>query len=121
MNNSGEGVAYLLARFRAQPADMVIVYDDMELPVGLLRIRSSGSDGGHQGMRSIISTLKTQAFPRIRVGIGHPPLGQDPISHVLGRFSEEESLVIARAVKRVAAAVDCLLEEDIDVAMNRFN
>lgn len=121
MNNSGEGVVYLLARFGAQPSDLLIVYDDMELPLGRLRIRTSGSDGGHQGIRSIIAALKTQDFPRLRVGIGQPPPGHDPISHVLGRFSEEESTVIARAVKEVVAAVDCLLEEDIDVAMNRFN
>ena len=121
MNNSGEGVVYLLARFGAQPSDLLIVYDDMELPLGRLRIRTSGSDGGHQGIRSIIAALKTQDFPRLRVGIGQPPPGHDPISHVLGRFSEEESTVIAKAVKKVVAAVDCLLEENIDVAMNRFN
>ena len=121
MNNSGEGIVYLLARFGAQPSDLLIVYDDMELPLGRLRIRTSGSDGGHQGSRSIIAALKTQEFPRLRVGIGPPPPGHDPISHVLGRFSEEESTVIAKAVKEVVAAVDCLLEENIDVAMNRFN
>ena len=121
MNNSGEGVAYLMARFGAGPADLVVIYDDMELPVGRLRIRPSGSDGGHNGMRSIIATLKTQDFTRIRVGIGHPALEQDPVSHVLGQFSREESSQIGPAVKLVAAAVECLLEEDIDVAMNRFN
>ena len=121
MNNSGESIVYLLARFGAQPSDLLIVYDDMELPLGRLRIRTSGSDGGHQGIRSIIAALKTQEFPRLRVGIGPPPPGHDPISHVLGRFSEEESTVIAKAVKEVVAAVDCLLEENIDVAMNRFN
>ena len=121
MNNSGEGVVYLLARFGARPSDLLIVYDDMELPLGRLRIRTSGSDGGHLGIRSIIAALKTQEFPRLRVGIGPPPPGHDPISHVLGRFSEEESTDIAKAVKEVVAAVDCLLEENIDVAMNRFN
>ncbi len=121
MNNSGEGVVYLLARFGGQPSDLLIVYDDMELALGRLRIRTSGSDGGHLGIRSIIAALKTQDFPRLRVGIGQPPPGHDPISHVLGQFSEEESTVIAKAVKEVVAAVDCLLEENIDVAMNRFN
>ena len=121
MNNSGEGVAYLLTRFGAQPADLLIVYDEMELPLGTLRIRASGSDGGHQGMRSIIAELKTQAFPRLRVGIGSPPLGGDPISHVLDQFSPDESSVIKKAVLRAADALDCLLEEDINVAMNRFN
>lgn len=121
MNNSGEGIAYLLARFGAKPEDLVVVYDEMALPLGALRIRPSGSDAGHNGMGSIIATLKTQAIPRIRVGIGSPPPGHDPISYVLGQFSGEEYKVITEAVSRVAAAVDCLLEEDIDVAMNRFN
>ena len=121
MNNSGEGVAYLLTRFAATPADLVVIYDEMELPVGRLRIRPSGSDGGHNGMRSIIAALNTQNFPRIRVGIGPPPPELGSISHVLGRFSQEESPQIAQSVKMVAEAVECLLEENIDVAMNRFN
>ena len=121
MNNSGEGVDYLLTRFAAKPADLVIIYDDMELPLGRLRIRASGSDGGHNGMRSIISALKTQDFPRIRVGIGPPLPEQSSIPHVLWHFSQEEAPQIADSVKRVAEAVETLLEQSIDVAMNRFN
>lgn len=121
MNNSGEGFEYLLTRFSAKPADLVVIYDEMELPIGRLRIRPSGSSGGHNGMRSIIAALKTQDFPRIRVGIGPPLPELDSIAHVLGRFSQEESTQIADSVKRVAEAVECLLEQDIDVAMNRFN
>ena len=121
MNNSGEGVEYLLTRFGARPEDLIVVYDEMALPLGTLRIRPSGSDAGHKGMRSIISTLRTQAVTRIRVGIGPPPPGHDPISSVLGQFSAEEYPVITEAVNRVAAAVDCLLEESIDAAMNLFN
>ena len=121
MNNSGEGVAYLLTRFAATPADLVIIYDEMELPLGRLRIRASGSDGGHNGMRSIIATLKTQDFPRIRVGIGPPLTELGSIPHVLGHFSQEESPQIALSVNRVAEAVETLLEQNIDVAMNRFN
>lgn len=121
MNNSGEGIVYLLTRFGARPEDLVVIYDDMELPVGRLRLRLSGSDGGHKGMRSIIASLRTTNFPRLRVGIGHPPAGKDVIEHVLSRFLEDESKVIDQAVKNVVAAADCLLEESIDVAMNRFN
>ena len=121
MNNSGEGVAYLLARFGATPANLVVIYDDMELPTGRLRIRPTGSDGGHNGMRSIIASIKTQDFPRIRVGIGPPSPELDSIAHVLGRFSQEESSQIAHSLKRVAEAVECLLEQNIDVTMNRFN
>ena len=121
MNNSGEGIAYLLTRFGAQPENLVIIYDDMELPLGQLRLRLSGSDGGHKGMRSIIDSLKTINFPRLRVGIGHPPEGIDVIEYVLSGFLVDESKVMDQAVKNVVAAADCLLEESIDVAMNRFN
>ena len=121
MNNSGEGVAYLLTRFTAQPSDLITIYDDVALPLGKLRIRPAGSDGGHNGIRSIIAALKTQAFPRVRVGIGPPALDWDQVSHLLTRFTQEEAPVINQAVTRVLEAVDCLLAEDIQIAMNRFN
>ncbi len=121
MNNSGEGVAYLLTRFGAKPDDLVVVYDEMDLPLGRMRIRPNGSPAGHNGIRSIISELGTPNFARIRVGIGHPDLRGAQVSHVLNRFSEEEAPEIARVVKQVSEAVDCLLEESITVAMNRFN
>jgi PTH1 family peptidyl-tRNA hydrolase len=121
MNNSGEGVAYLLTRFGAKPDDLVVVYDEMDLPLGRMRLRPNGSPAGHNGIRSIIGELGTPNFARIRVGIGHPDLRGAQVSHVLNRFSEEEAPEIARVVKQVAEAVDCLLEESITVAMNRFN
>ena len=121
MNNSGEGVAYLLTRFGAKPDDLVVVYDEMDLPLGRMRLRPNGSPAGHNGIRSIISELGTPNFARIRVGIGHPDLRGAQVSHVLNRFSGEEAPEIARVVKQVAEAVDCLLEESITVAMNRFN
>ena len=121
MNNSGEGITYLLTRFRALPEDLVIIYDEMELPLGRLRIRAKGSGGGHNGMKSIIAALGTQDFPRIRVGIGPPPEGESSVPHVLGPFSGEEEAVVSRAVDRVLAAVERILEEGIDAAMSQFN
>ena len=121
MNNSGEGVAYLLARFRAKPQDLIVIYDEMALPVGKLRLRPAGSDAGHNGIKSIISALGTQQFPRVRVGIGKPSVGGEHISHVIGGFSKDEFPIIAEAVGRVVETVDCLLEEGIDQAMSRFN
>jgi PTH1 family peptidyl-tRNA hydrolase len=121
MNNSGHGVSYLLTRFAADIDHLLVIYDDMELPLGRLRIRSSGSDGGHRGVESIISNLRTQTFPRMRLGIGAPPEGQDSVDFVLGAFSKEESVVVDRAVETVVQAVECWLEEDIDAAMNQFN
>ena len=121
MNNSGEGVAYLMTRFGVKPSNIIVIYDDMDLPLGRMRIRPGGSPAGHNGIRSIINELRTPEFPRIRVGIGHPGMQGRQVSHVLNRFSAEEAPEIARVVKQVAEAVECLLEENITVAMNRFN
>jgi len=121
MNNSGEAMSYLIDRFGVRPSDLLIIYDDMELAVGRIRIRVQGSGGTHNGMRSIVSALQTQEIPRLRVGIGHPPLGQETIPYVLGRFSAAESDPVSRSVNLTANAVDCMLEDDIDEAMNQFN
>ena len=121
MNNSGDGVAYLLTRFGARPHDLIVIYDEMALPVGKLRLRPSGSDAGHNGVRSVIAALGTQDFPRIRVGIGRPAPDGGPIAHVIGGFSGVESPIISEAVARVVEAVDSILEEGIDRAMSRFN
>ena len=121
MNNSGEGVEYLLDRFGATPADLLLIYDDMELPAGKLRIRTSGSGGTHNGIRSVIATLQTQEIPRLRIGIGHPSPGQETIPYVLGRFEADEKKPIAQSISYAADAIDCLLTENIDEAMNRFN
>ncbi len=121
MNNSGEGVAYLLNRFGARPSDLLVVYDELALPVGKIRLRPSGSDAGHNGIRSIIAALQTQNFARFRVGIGRQSQMESQVSYVLDRFSEEEAPIIGDAVARVVEATDCLLEEDIDRAMSQFN
>ena len=121
MNHSGQGVAYLLTRFGAKPADLVVVYDEMDLPVGKLRLRPGGGPAGHNGIRSLIAELQTTAFARLRVGIGPPAPDQDQVSHVLSRFSAEESPEMTRIVEQAAAAVDCLLAEGMAAAMNKFN
>ena len=122
MNLSGEAVAYLMARFGARPADLVIVYDEMALPLGRLRLRAQGSDAGHNGIKDIIRTVRTQQFPRLRIGIGAPaPNAADSVSHVLGRFTDAEQPAVADALRRAADAVECLLAEGIATAMNRYN
>ena len=121
MNNSGEGVRYLLTRFSAQPSDLLVVYDEMALPMGRLRLRAAGSDAGHNGIRSIIEALNTQDFPRMRIGIGRPAQVGGNVAHVLDRFSTEEEPVIVQAVEQVILAGECLLEETIDRVMNQFN
>ena len=121
MNRSGEAINYLVARFGVKPADIVVIYDEMDLPVGRIRIRPGGSPAGHNGIRSIIGELHTQNFPRVRVGIGQPDMKGGQVSHVLNRFADEEASEIADAIQQVADAMECLLEENITVAMNRFN
>ena len=121
MNKSGEGVAYLLTRFASTPADLLIIYDDMDLPLGTVRIRPRGGAAGHNGIKSIVAALGTEEFPRLRVGIGKPPDGQEGMDYVLGSFSPHEEPVVRDAVMRVAEAVDHLLEEGIQAAMNSAN
>ncbi len=121
MNNSGEAVEYLLARFGGGASGLLVIYDEMALPVGRIRLRATGSDAGHNGIRSIIQAVGGVGFPRLRIGIGAPPPGIEPRDYVLGRFDDSESESIAAAVERAAAAARCLLEENINAAMNRFN
>ena len=122
MNLSGDAVTYLMARFGARPADLVIVYDEMALPLGRLRLRAQGSDAGHNGIKDIIRAVRTQQFPRLRIGIGAPdPHAPDSVSHVLGRFTDAEQPAVADAISRAADAVECLLTEGIAAAMNRYN
>ena len=121
MNNSGEGIQYLMARFGSRPADLLVVYDEMALPTGRIRLRAAGSHAGHNGIRSIIAAVQTDAFPRLRIGVGQPSNGGETVPHVLGKFSKEEEPLIAQSVQDAVSAVLCMLEESIDVAMNRFN
>ena len=121
MNNSGEAVEYLLARFGGGPSNLLIIYDEMALLPGRIRLRAAGSDAGHNGIRSIIQAVGGTGFPRLRVGIGAPPPGVEARDYVLDKFDGDEAEAITGAVERAAAAVRCVLEENIDAAMNRFN
>lgn len=121
VNHSGEAIRYLLARYRASPAEMLVVYDDMDLAPGHLRLRHRGSAGGHNGMRSIIESIGVQDFARLRVGIGRPPIGVDEVTYVLGTMTGEERDQADKVVARAAQAIKCALAEGIDAAMNRYN
>ena len=121
MNNSGEAVEYLLARFGGGPSNLLVVYDEMALLPGRIRLRAAGSDAGHNGIRSIIQAVGGTGFPRLRIGIGAPPPGMVARDYVLGKFSDDESAAILGAVDRGSSAALRVLEENIDAAMNIFN
>jgi PTH1 family peptidyl-tRNA hydrolase len=121
MNQSGEAVSYLMTRFRISLSDLLIIYDDLDLPLGKVRIRPSGGAGGHRGVASIIAALRSQDFPRIRVGIGRPPEGAGEVRYVLGSFTGEDGALVKQAVATVREAVTDVLGHDLDWAMNRYN
>ena len=121
MNLSGEAVAYLVNRFRITPRQLLLLYDDMDLPLGSIRLRPRGGPGGHRGVGSAIDVLNTQELPRLRVGIGRPPTGVDEVVYVLGAFTPEEEGVMRGVRERVAQAVGYVLSQGLEAAMNRFN
>ena len=121
VNLSGQAIAYLLARYKVSPQELLVVHDDLALPPGKLRLRPGGSAGGHKGMGSIIEAVRTQDFPRLRIGIGQPPPGSDQVQYVLSPMSEDERNAAGEAIERAAQAVATLLTDGITEAMNRFN
>lgn len=121
MNKSGHPVASL-ARFYRVPLDrLFVVYDDLDLPLGTTRVRPSGGSGGHRGMKSVIKQLGSQAFPRLRIGIGRPPGRMDPADYVLHDFSDEEEAVLGRTLEQATAAIETWLTEGVDEAMSHYN
>jgi len=121
VNLSGESAFYLLTRFSLPPKNLLVIYDDIHIEVGKMRLRAGGSAGGHNGMRSIIDSLGTQNFPRLRIGVGRPKSGEDQIGYVLGTPSDYEKEVLKGCISDAYACVETLLTENIDVAMDRFN
>ncbi len=121
MNLSGESVAEAARYFKIAPEDVIVVYDDINLDVGKLRIRPKGSAGGHNGMKNIISHLGTDAFPRIRIGVGMKPPRMDLAAYVLSRFSTEERALMEAAYDKACQAAVLLLQDQMDKAMNAYN
>jgi PTH1 family peptidyl-tRNA hydrolase len=119
MNRSGQAVAPIIRWYKLDITDVIIVYDDLDLTPGRLRIRPSGSGGGHKGMTDIIRALGRQDIGRLRLGIGRPPA--ETISWVLGRFFAEDMPLITSAVEKAADALECWSQDGITRAMNRFN
>jgi PTH1 family peptidyl-tRNA hydrolase len=127
VNLSGTTVACLVRKHDIPLSDLLVIYDDLDLPVGKIRLRQSGGSGGHKGMNSIISALGSEDFPRIRVGIGRPQVEEQPISedaivnYVLSDFSRQEEAIIKPVIATVSEAIDCFLSQGIEAAMSKFN
>ncbi|MDD8020284.1 MAG: aminoacyl-tRNA hydrolase [Acidobacteriota bacterium] len=121
MNLSGLAVKSLLAAYKAKPENLLVIYDDLDLPAGEIRIKPQGSPGSHKGMKSIVEALGTQSFPRIRLGIGPKPEAIEAADYVLAQFSGEEKIKIKQAVDKACQAVDMIISGHLAEAMNAFN
>jgi PTH1 family peptidyl-tRNA hydrolase len=122
MNVIGQPVVGLCQWYKAAPErELLVIYDDLDLPFGVLRLRERGSPGTHNGMKSVVAQLGSQAFPRIRFGISQGPPGRDAAKYVLGRFTREEEAALPDLIARTADAAEVILREGFTAAMNRYN
>ena len=122
MNLSGESVRSLLDYYKVdEEQELIVIYDDISLDNGQIRIRAKGSAGGHNGIKNIIAHLGGQVFPRVKVGVGEKPSKYDLADYVLGHFSKEEEKIMAESRKTAVKAIETILAEDIDKAMNLYN
>ncbi len=128
VNLSGQSVSRLVRKFDIGPGDLFVIHDDLDLSLDKIRIRHGGSSGGHKGVSSIIASLGSQDFTRLRVGVGRPAAtedslqpGEDIINYVLSNFAPEEEQTVTQVVPRVSEAILCLLTEGLASAMNRYN
>ena len=120
MNLSGESLREVVSYYDVPMENLIVIYDDMDLETGALRIRKKGSSGSHNGMKSVIYQLQSDEFPRVRIGIGSPS-ADDWKDYVTGQVTEKEAKVLAETIKNAASALECIITDGIDIAMNRFN
>lgn len=121
MNLSGESIRDMVEWYKMPSSHIIIIYDDVDLPYGKIRIRPKGSSGTHNGMRSILYQLATEDFPRIRIGIGRPPEGWDLADYVLGKFNESDRKTMDESIKKAADAAREIIKSGAESAMNKFN
>ncbi len=121
MNRSGEAVRQALHWYRVEPEKILVIYDDMDLPPGTIRLRPRGGSGGHGGLKSIVNTLDSQEFPRLRIGIGKPPEGINAPAYVLGKLEGEMASALEDAEEKATEAVLTFIGYGIEEAMNKFN
>ena len=121
MNESGRAIGALMNWYKLDTKDLIVAHDDMDIPVGTVRIRKKGSAGGHNGIKSILAHVEDENFARVRIGIGRPLPGWTVVKHVLASFPEEDVPKVREAVRSLVPAVECMVAEGVDLAMNRFN
>jgi PTH1 family peptidyl-tRNA hydrolase len=126
MNSSGDAVEYLVNRYKIDLKDLIVIHDDLDLPLGKLRIRLNGGSGGHNGVESIINELGSPDFIRVRIGIGRPEVESpysrgEVVDYVLGDLTEEENRTLIRAFSRANEALECLVIAGLEAAMNKYN
>jgi PTH1 family peptidyl-tRNA hydrolase len=121
MNHSGKAVWGAMKKWRVPPESVVVIYDDVDVEFGGIRVRAKGSGGSHNGMKSILEWLQTKGFPRVRVGIGPKPPNTDMIEFVLGGFAEQDFLKLEKVVERAADAVESIFSVGTERTMNEFN
>ena len=121
MNLSGAAIVGLLQFYKIEPADLLVIVDEVQLELGRLRTRPSGSAGGHNGLKSIVASLGTHEFPRLRIGVGRGDARRDLADHVLARFDPDERPVIEDAVRRAADAAEMFVADGVLAVMNAFN
>lgn len=121
MNLSGECIREVMNYYKETPENFIVVFDDISLDVGKLRVRPKGSAGGHNGIKNIIAQLGTEEFARVKFGVGDKPKGCDLVNHVLGRFAKEDEELAKSRLKIAAEAIVCVMKEGCEAAMNKYN
>lgn len=121
MNLSGEAVSEVMKFYKIEKENVIIIFDDIDLPVGKLRVKERGSAGTHNGVKSIVSLLGTTEFKRIKVGVGKQRIGEDLVNHVLGKFPKEDRVLLDEAIEKAVTATEMILEKGVAAAMNQFN
>ena len=121
MNLSGESIIEVIKYYNIDTKNVIVIYDDMDIEKGTMKIRKTGGPGSHNGMKSVIENLKTNDFARIRIGIGRPEKNYDKINYVIGKISKEEKEILEKGIKKAVEAIPEIIKNGIDKTMNKFN
>lgn len=121
MNLSGKSVRAFYDFYKIQQENLIVIYDDMDIAKGIMKIRKKGGPGSHNGMKSIVQELNAEDFPRIRIGIGNPEHKNDAINYVIGKINEDEYNILEQGINKAAEAISEIIKNGIDKAMNKYN